>query len=65
MNSNDESTLTVIGALMIVVIALLIIGTMEYSDEINEQQTYCDMVKDGKWPDYEGTYHEFCEREEG
>ena len=62
MDKNEESTLTVIGAFLVIAIAVLIIGTMESRDAEMDQQAYCEMVKEGKWPDYEGTYHEFCER---
>lgn len=63
MDKNEEATLTVIGAFIVIAIAVLIIGTLDAEDAKTDQQVYCEMVKDGKWPDYEGTYHDFCERE--
>ena len=63
MNSEEKNTLVVFISLLVVLgIALLVTGTLEYQDEVQSQETYCDMVKAGNWPDYEGTYHDFCER---
>jgi hypothetical protein len=49
----------------LIVIGLLgVAGTLEFQDEKQAEENYCEMVKRGEWPDFEGTYHDFCERED-
>ena len=38
-----------------------IVGGMDYEDAKTQQALYCDNVKSGVWPDYEGTYVSECE----
>ena len=40
-----------------------IVGGMDYEDAKTQQALYCDNVKSGVWPDYEGTYVSECEKE--
>ncbi len=35
-------------------------GHMDYEDQQAEQERYCEMVKAGFWPDYQGTYRREC-----
>ncbi len=35
-------------------------GAMDYEDQQAEQAHYCDMVKAGYWPDFQGTYRSEC-----
>lgn len=35
-------------------------GHMDYEDQQAEQAHYCEMVKAGFWPDYQGTYRHEC-----
>ena len=35
-------------------------GHMDYEDQQAEQAHYCEMVKAGYWPDYQGTYRREC-----
>lgn len=35
-------------------------GAMDYEDQQAEQEHYCEMVKAGHWPDYQGTYRREC-----
>ena len=35
-------------------------GAMDYEDQQAEQERYCEMVKAGFWPDYQGTYRREC-----
>ncbi len=35
-------------------------GAMDYEDQQAAQAQYCDMVKAGHWPDYQGTYRREC-----
>lgn len=37
------------------------VSTMDYEDELAERELYCDMVKEGKWPDYKGIADRECE----
>jgi hypothetical protein len=43
--------------------AILLIGTMDYQDELLEQKRYCKNVRDNVWPDYLGTFKRECEEE--
>ena len=40
-----------------------VVGSMDYEDAKAEEALYCDNVKNGVWPDYEGTYAKVCEAE--
>ena len=42
-----------------------IVGSMDYEDAKTQQALYCDNVKSGVWPAYEGTYVSECEKEHG
>lgn len=48
----------------VVLLALLglfgLAGAMDYEDQQAEQERYCEMVKAGYWPDYQGTYRREC-----
>lgn len=48
--------------LAVVVVGGLVWGQMDTAaDELTaEQKHYCDMVEQGNWPDYKGTYDESC-----
>jgi len=39
----------------------LAVSKMDYEDELAERELYCDMVKEGKWPDYKGIAERECE----
>ena len=48
------------------VVALFgIVGYFDYEDAKQEEISYCENVKAGLWPDYEGTYAKVCEAEYG
>ena len=48
------------------VVALFgIVGHFDYEDAKQEEISYCENVKSGVWPDYEGTYVSECEKEHG
>ena len=57
--------LTAIAAVLAIVAAFGIVGGMDYEDEQAQQALYCDNVKSGLWPDYEGTYVSECEKTHG
>lgn len=48
----------------VVLLALLglfgLAGTMDYEDQQAEQERYCEMVKSGYWPNFNGTYRDEC-----
>lgn len=48
----------------VVLLALLglfgLVGAMDYEDQQAEQERYCEMVKAGFWPDFNGTYRAEC-----
>lgn len=46
-----------------VLLAFGIVGNMDYEDEVREQVAYCENVKAGMWPDYNGTYKTECTAE--
>lgn len=37
-----------------------IVGRMDADDAKLQQDQYCDMVKAGYWPDFQGTYRSEC-----
>ena len=37
-----------------------LVGMMDFNDELNSVEIYCQNVKDGVWPDYEATYRKEC-----
>lgn len=41
------------------------VGRMDYEDAKAEEALYCSNVKNGVWPDYDGTYADVCEAEYG
>ena len=50
----------------VAVVALFgIAGHFDYEDAKQEEISYCENVKSGVWPDYEGTYVSECEKEHG
>ena len=47
-------------AAIVIIAAILISSSMDAEDAAKEQQVYCEMVRDGKWPDYNGNAREVC-----
>lgn len=47
-------------AVVAVVVAMGVVGNMDYADEVRQQIAYCENVKAGVWPDYDGTYKTEC-----
>lgn len=39
---------------------IFVIGSQDYNDELREQSKYCENVKSGVWPDYQGTFKKEC-----
>ena len=57
--------LTTIAAFLAFFAAFGLVGAMDYEDAEAQQALYCDNVKSGVWPDYEGTYVSECEKTHG
>ena len=51
-----------VAALLALVLLLGLAGAMDYEDQQAEQERYCEMVKAGFWPDFNGTYRDECQR---
>jgi len=47
-------------AVLAVIVAIGIVGNMDYKDEVRQQIAYCENVKVGVWPDYDRTYKTEC-----
>lgn len=48
-------------AILAAIILLLgIVGRMDLEAAEEDQAQYCEMVKAGHWPDYQGTYRREC-----
>lgn len=46
--------------ILLVILLFGLAGRMDYEDAKLQEEQYCEMVKSGKWPDYEGNYREVC-----
>lgn len=57
--------LTIAAAALAMLAAFGFAGQMDYEDALAQQALYCDNVKSGVWPDYEGTYVSECEKTHG
>ena len=57
--------LKAIGVVLVIFAAFGAVGVMDYEDALIQQALYCDNVKSGLWPDYEGTYVSECEKTHG
>ena len=47
-------------SIVAIIVVFGLVGEQDYQDEQLEQQTYCDQVEDGIWPDYKGIAGEAC-----
>ena len=57
--------LIVIAGIVAFVALLGMAGQMDFEDAKAEEALYCDNVKNGVWPDYDGIYADVCEAEYG
>ena len=57
--------LQTVAALAVVLVLLGIVGTMDAEDAQRDADNYCEMVKAGYWPDYQGTYRTQCRKPSG
>ena len=49
-----------VALIAVAIIAIGFVGRLDYEGEVNRQQTYCENVKSGVWPDYQETYEKEC-----
>lgn len=50
-----------LGLLLLVVgLCAIVASTIDWNDSIESQQEYCRGVDRGQWPDYRGTYSQWC-----
>ena len=59
MNKTSRNWLIAIA----VFVAVGLVGRMDFEDEVRQQIAYCENVKAGVWPDYDGTYKAECTAE--
>lgn len=59
MRIAPEKVIAVLVAVAILAI-LGIAGQLSYHDELQERATYCQMVREGAWPDYRHIYAREC-----
>lgn len=55
-----KKQITIPVAMLLVLVAFGFVGQMDYEDAQAQEAHYCDMVKAGHWPDYQGTYRREC-----
>ncbi len=54
------SGMTKIALAVLLIAALGWLGGMSYQEELQQQEVYCKMVGEGRWPDYQGTFESEC-----
>lgn len=60
MSQRNMEGFTQAALLAVVLMLLVIASSMGYEDEQREQGVYCQMVKEGSWPDYKNIAGEVC-----
>lgn len=45
---------------VVLIAAVLAVGSMEYADQVDEHANYCENVAAGYWPDYKGIARKEC-----
>lgn len=46
------STIKTVGIILLMILAFGIVGQMDYEDAIEQDKHYCDMVREGHWPNF-------------
>jgi hypothetical protein len=49
-----------IASILMAIFVFLLVGVIDFQEEIESQQVYCSMVDSNLWPDYQGTYSSEC-----
>ena len=44
--------------------AYSLVSNMDFEDALNQERHYCQMVREGVWPDYQENYDEVCDTED-
>lgn len=57
-----KKQITITVALLFLLALLGVVGKMDADSAQLDADHYCDMVKAGHWPDYQGTYRRECLR---
>ena len=57
-----KNQITIPVGLLLALAILGFVGQMDYEDANMAHAQYCEMVKAGDWPDYQGTYRRECLR---
>lgn len=47
---------------VIMAVLLGVAGSFDVAEESRQAEEYCEMVRSGLWPDYEGTFKKNCQR---
>lgn len=45
---------------VLLVVALSVVSSCDYNIQLQNHRTYCEMVEQGLWPDYEEIYSTTC-----
>ena len=53
-------TISAVAAIVVLLALLGIVGKMDADSAQRDADHYCEMVKAGHWPDYQGTYRREC-----
>lgn len=46
--------------IVLIVVIFMLISTEDYEESINNRIRYCEMVRQGNWPDYSESYEQEC-----
>lgn len=46
--------------LVLILLAMGMVGNMDFEDAVRHQNHYCKMVAEGAWPDYDEVYKDEC-----
>lgn len=44
----------------VILAALIGVGSMDFEDQLKQQDLYCEMVSSGAWGDYNGNFKDVC-----
>ena len=55
-----KRNLYTIAGVLLGVLAFGFVGEMDYQDALLAEQEYCESVREGRHPDYDGIYRDVC-----
>lgn len=44
----------------VILASLIGVGSMDFEDQLQQQDLYCEMVSSGAWGDYNGNFKDIC-----